>query len=164
VSVARQTIRRLVTGNRLAEARESSSFTATSPGKEIQAMQLTELNYAVSAEPEPQEPSRRFDQQLAKWIGDLGNDLMWIGMLGDRRELRCLPNHSRPDENMSGWSELPAVMKLMPGLLDLACPGDAGNVILRTADALYVALCLKGQPRLILGIEPATSLAKLGFA
>src|SRR5882724_8950734 len=77
---------------------------------------------------------------LERWIGELADDLMWIGMLGDGNDIRCLPNHNRPKGEIRGWSELPNLIALVPDLLNLACPSDAGNVIMRTTDALFVAL------------------------
>jgi hypothetical protein len=133
-------------------------------------MQLADINpsgppLSVFVQQDPEQQPGRSEGLLEKWIGDLGDDLMWIGMLGDRREPRCLPNHNRPPGEIRGWSELSKLMELVPSLLELACPSNAsGNVVLRTADALYVALCLKGTPRLVLGIEPETSLTRLGFA
>ena len=103
------------------------------------------------------------EQMLKRWINDLGNELMWIGMLDDRGKLRCLPNHDRDEEEIRGWRELPSLLELIPGLLNTACPVEEGNVILRSAAALYIALCLKGRPVLVLGLEPSISLAQLGF-
>ena len=101
---------------------------------------------------------------LCQWIGELGQDLMWVGLLCDGEELRCLPNHDRDQSEIRGWVELPNVLKLISNLLDCGCEAVGGNVILRTTEALYIALCPERKPRLIFGVEPSLSLAKLGFA
>ena len=112
----------------------------------------------ASSEPRPSDP------QLRRWIGELGNSLMWIGLLCEGGELRCLPNHDRVPSEIRGWAELPNLMDLISSLLDCGCEATDGNVILRTTEALYIALCLGRKPCLILGVEPSITLANLGFA
>src|SRR3982074_2465997 len=69
---------------------------------------------------------------LGRWIRDLGNDLMWIGLLGGGGDARCLPNHNRPGGEIRGWAELPDVLELVPTLLAVSCPTREGTVIVRT--------------------------------
>ncbi len=105
----------------------------------------------------------RQDSTIGSWIENLGDDLMWIGMFSDREPPKCLPNHDRPCGEIRGWRELLQVLQLVPDLLSAADPCEAGYVIVRTHDALYVAACPEGRPSLVLGIEPSIPLARLGF-
>ncbi len=109
--------------------------------------------------PEP----RASDPQLRRWIGELGNNLMWIGLVCAGGELRCLPNHDCTQSEMRGWVELPNLLRLISNLADCGCEAVESNVILRTTEALYIVLCPGKEPRLILGVEPSVTLAELGF-
>ena len=67
------------------------------------------------------------------------------------------------EREIRGWVELPNLLKLVPSLLKCGCDAAEGNVILRTTEALYIAICPGKKPRLVLGVEPSITLTRLGF-